>query len=219
MDHLKANQQIERTVNGVPVSLAQTQLIVAQIRSLLLLDPEAAILADIGCGNGYLASFLAEYLQAYVGVDPNTSFLETFSDNFFNRFTRGKLIASSAEAFVDACEDPLYFNRVLVYGAFSYFSDGFKFLSDLYRNFLNVERVLIGNVPDRQRIKAFDVQDRISAVEMASPSSRIGTWYDQSEIVELAHKAGWVATVHMMPDTFYAAHYRFDLVLSRRVHP
>src|SRR5262249_20650292 len=46
------------------------------------------------------------------------------------------------------------------------------------------------------------------------PESPLGVWRSEAEVAALAAAGGWRVAFRRMPPTFYAAHYRFDAVLT-----
>ena len=60
----------------------------------------------------------------------------------------------------------------------------------------------------------------MGAVSESGPRShenaaQIGIWRSESELRELVAKAGWKLEIATMPKEYYAAHYRFDAILTR----
>jgi hypothetical protein len=82
-------------------------------------------------------------------------------------------------------------------------------------SFLGVKRVLIGNLPDLELHTKFYTDGRDHSSELKDPESKIGIWRTESEFRELAAECGWAASFHRMPPDFYAAHYRYDVLLKR----
>ena len=44
--------------------------------------------------------------------------------------------------------------------------------------------------------------------------SAIGIWRTHEEVANLASKTGWQISFRKMSDRFYAAHYRYDVILT-----
>ena len=61
-------RQVRRTINGVPVSEDQLEIIITQIVSSLDLQKTDDLL-DIGCGNGALTVKLEPFVENILGVD------------------------------------------------------------------------------------------------------------------------------------------------------
>lgn len=207
--------QVRRTVNGRPVSEEQIAMIVAGIQSGLQLG-EADRCLDLACGNGALSSRLYAHCATLHGVDFSPYLIEVATKRFM---VHGKSTFAFADAasYVQQEPDPTRFDKVLCYGSFSYFSseDAFLTLQKLNQRFTNVQRVLIGNLPDRDRAHLFYPKEKDYAQEINSHSTQIGLWRSEQEFRALAESTGWKFQCSRMPPAFYGSHYRFDAVLYR----
>ena len=106
---------------------------------------------------------------------------------------------------------------MLCYGSFSYFSeqDAARVLAALGQRFINVTRVFIGNLPDAARADRFYPPGKDYRDELKDHAAQIGVWRSESELRELASQTGWRLEIATMPKEYYAAHYRFDAILTR----
>ena len=208
--------QIKRTVNGKPVSEEDIAKIVSAIRSGLLHSEGAKKLLDLGCGNAALASRLFDDVDEYAGVDFSEYLIgvarEFFMDSRVKAYFEGDIL-NFLESNSD-CED---YTHVLCYGVFSYLpknraSDFFKLV---FSNFPKVNDMFIGNLPDASKAEGFFAKRGLTEFELDNEQTPIGVWWEPSEIIRIAESCGWSARVEKMPPDFYAAEYRFDLVLSR----
>lgn len=207
--------QIRRTVNGKPVSEEQIGLIVDTIkRHLDLRDKQ--VLLDLACGNGALSSRLFDACAGCLGVDMSDYLIEV-AQKHFQRAPDYSFVAQGAREYVEAESRPERFSKVLCYGSFSYFpeSDAKAVLQSLHDKFSNVQRVFIGNLPDRERADRFYKNGMASELELKDSQSQIGIWRTRQEFEALAAEAGWRAQFFEMPSDFYAAHYRYDVLLTR----
>lgn len=208
--------QVKRTVNGVPVSEEQIQLIVDAIRRELALRPGGADrVLDIGCGNGALSALLFDQLASLHGVD-YSEYLVSVAQRDFQRAPAFTFEVADALDYVTSAADPGRFNKVLCYGCFSYFRPATQVLATLHDRFPAVERVFIGNLPDKDRAALFYRNGLPSEAEMADHDSKIGVWRTAAEFEALAREAGWMCHISRMPSDFYAGHYRYDATLTRR---
>ena len=207
--------QVKRTINGVPVSDFQIKLIVEAIENALeLKDRGADSLLDIGCGNGALSRLLFNKLSSFYGVD-YSDFLISVAKRDFEIAPHYFFHAADALEYLNSEPYPLRYNIMLCYGCFSYFSDAPRVLRVLYDRFLNIERVFIGNLPDRDRAYHFYQEKIPCATEMIDPESKIGIWRSKEEFEAIAREANWKCEFSSMPDNFYANHYRYDVTLTR----
>jgi SAM-dependent methyltransferase len=206
--------QVKRSVNGQPVSEAQIEMIVTAIRDGLALRSDDRLL-DLGCGNGALSDRLFAQCRGGLGVD-FSDYLIGIAQKYFEQPERGYQLGDIAD-FAAGHADTADFSVALCYGVFAYLpaQRAAALLADLHRRFAGLRRVFIGNLPDRARLGEFyrerDYQPGIED-EADSP---IGIWRSAEQFGELATAAGWQCQIARMPAGFYAAHYRFDAILSR----
>lgn len=208
-------RQVRRTVKGEPVSDDQINMIVRAIKTGAKLAPDD-ILLDLACGNGALSRLLFDSCKEFLGVDCSEYLITIAKDNFEVSPNYSFLIKYAAE-YVRQEQKPERFSKVICYGSFSYFSesDAAEILKVLFEKFINVQTIFIGNVPDRERASEF-YQDRLpEAGELSDCSSQIGIWWLRSKFELLASNAGWNARFLSMPGEFFAASYRYDVVLTR----
>jgi dTDP-4-amino-4,6-dideoxygalactose transaminase/cyclopropane fatty-acyl-phospholipid synthase-like methyltransferase len=210
--------QIKRTVNGKPVSEEDIKMIVDQIKSCLSLEADSHLL-DIGCGNGALAGRLFPFIKEYTGVDFSSYLLE-IANEYFRPNCSINYIEKDALAFVSEYENSQVFNKLLVYGCMSYLSraDFSVFLDKVYSRFSNVDTVFIGNIPDINKARQFFKNGNINSYDVDNEKSAIGVWWDAGELKRLASEAGFSVEIYKMPTNFYGHHYRFDMVLRRKLN-
>ena len=79
---------------------------------------------------------------------------------------------------------------------------------------LNVSRLFIGNLPDRDRAHLFYPLGKDYTSKLKDHAAQIGIWRSEAELYTLAANEGWELTLTLMPPEFYAAHYRFDALLT-----
>jgi hypothetical protein len=207
--------QVKRTVNGVPVAQEQIDLIVSAVVSGLCLSKKDVLL-DLCCGNGALSNLFFEHCSSGLGVD-FSEYLISIANKFFTARADFNYILSDVVAFCSNPITPDLFTKAVCYGSFSYLEKDKSeaLLVCLAKNFKNLERVFIGNCPDKSCISQFfGSQSRAPEIE-DEPDSAVGIWRTKDEFVSMADKCGWKVMFTKMPDLFYAAHYRFDVILYR----
>lgn len=207
--------QVRRTVNGQPVGREQIAMIVEAIGVGLDLRADDAVL-DIACGNGALSAHLFDSCRQLVGIDHSEYLIEVAERNFARSPDYVFLVADAA-GFVTCDGEPDRFTKVLCYGSFSFLSDtdARTVLERLDRRFSRVERIYLGNLPDRERAALFYSNRFDYAVELDDHRAQIGVWRSPGQLERLARSCGWTARIHRMPDSFYAHHYRYDAILER----
>lgn len=207
--------QVRRTVNGKPISPEQIQMIVDAIKSGLELNSEDIIL-DLACGNGALSSYLFDDCSGLFGVDSSPYLIQVALSRFANLPSYDFKLLDAA-GYVLNEPDPDRFTKVLCYGSFSFFpeKDAQAVLNVIHSRFKRVDRIFIGNLPDKDRAHFFYPKDKDYVTELDDPTAQIGIWRSENELRTLAENNGWKLRVVNMPEAFYAAHYRFDAILER----
>lgn len=207
--------QVKRTEHGKPVSEEQIELIIAAINKAMKFSATDTLL-DLGCGNGALSQRLFSSLRAFLGVD-FSDYLISVAKQHFETLPDFRFHCADVADYLDSEVQPGQFTAALCYGCFSYFDQhkAVRVLEALEKKFFNVSRIFIGNLPDRKRVASFFKDDLPDNDELESHDSKIGIWRTTDEFNDLARSTGWHCRFLQMPKTFYAAHYRYDVLLER----
>lgn len=207
--------QVRRTVNGAPIDEEQILSIVAAVRDGLQFCPTDGLL-DIACGNGALSKEFFKYIATFYGVDASEYLIQVADANFARPpdFTFERL--SVSELFSDPTKH-YRMTKALCYGSFSFFSyeDAKQLIGDLALKYPNITKLYLGNLPDKERANNYFVDAKVDSALLNQHRSQIGIWRSQNEVIQLAESAGWSCEIRIMPNTFFASHYRFDAILSR----
>ena len=112
---------------------------------------------------------------------------------------------------------PQKFNKSVCYSSFHYFTDEVaeKILKNLYDRFTKLETMFIGNLPDRELADKFFYEHIDYSKLLDDNTAPLGKWHSQSGLLDIISRTGWQAEILKMPEGFYAAHYRFDVKLTR----
>ena len=207
--------QVMRTVNGKPVGEEQIQMIIDSVISTLEIT-ESDVLLDLCCGNGALTDRLFKVCQGGFGVDFSEPLIDT-ARRYFQVLPHRNYLLSDIEDYLRNTSDPQRFTKCLCYGSFMFLPDdkAVTVLRQIHSRFRHINRVYIGNLPDRERLSNFLAGRNLQDITTNDPSSPIGIWRTGNEFAELAGASGWRVHIQQMPDEFYAAAYRFDALLSR----
>jgi SAM-dependent methyltransferase len=206
--------QVRRTVGGRPVDDHQIAMIEDAVRMALQITADDVML-DLCCGNGALSDRIFACCRGGVGVD-SSPFLIDVARRHFERAADRTYILDNVEDYVATTPNPHRFTKALCYGSLQYLSREAAacMLRALRRRFSGISRLFIGNLPDRALLAAFyRAQDYVPGVE-DNCEAPLGIWRTAAEFAELAAVTGWRAEFSRMPSSFYAAHYRYDALLT-----
>ncbi|POZ62641.1 class I SAM-dependent methyltransferase [Chromobacterium alticapitis] len=205
--------QVRRTAYGKPIPEDQILLMVAAMRSGLQLSSGDTLL-DIGCGNGALSHYLFDDCAGYLGID-FSEYLVSVGQRKFHR-AGFDFLFSDALSYLRGEPDPERFNKAMCFAVLSYMDDNTasEVLRTLRQRFVNVTRVFLGNLPDRDLAIHFYPSGIDYSHDVEDPASQIGRWRNPAQMEALAGAAGWRLSVSRMPDHFYQSHYRYNAVLE-----
>lgn len=206
--------QVRRTVMGQRISEDEVTLLVDHVGRQLALEP-ADVLLDLGCGNGALSARFFGSCAAFTGVDVS-AYLVDVAKEFFERPPAYVFVSDDALDFVTQVARPARFTKCLCYAFLQYLTPDTvgAVLQTLYGRFPNLSRLVVGNLPNRDRASLFFKEGFLDE-ELDKPQSQIGRWWTKAEFASLASRIGWtVSTTEIAPQLFNAA-YRFDAVLTK----
>ena len=209
--------QGRRTIMGRRINEKEVSLLVDHIREQLGLEP-SDVLLDIGCGNGALSARLFDDCGGYAGVDLST-YLIGVAQEFFERPPHYLFFSSDAIEFAGSVDRPSIFTKCLCFAVLQYLAP--ERVTEVLRihwdRFTNVHRVVLGNLPNREKANLF-FSDGYDESDLQRHQSQIGKWWSTEEIGCLASSFGWKVSFSQMPDDIFNAKYRFDAILTRRVN-
>jgi cyclopropane fatty-acyl-phospholipid synthase-like methyltransferase len=207
--------QICRTVQGKPVSDDQLQILIAAIKSGLVLKPNDVLL-ELACGNGAVSQFFFDSCQGYLGVDISEHLVSIAKKNF-EVLPHYQFAVQSAVEYVRQEQRPERFTKILCCAGFQYFpdEDADEVLSSAFKIFSNVQTIFIGSLPDKDRAGLFYKSKQPSTEELLDCSTAIGIWRTKEEFEKLAVNAGWTVEFPNMHEEYYASYYRYNALLRR----
>jgi SAM-dependent methyltransferase len=208
--------QVRRTQYGKRITEAEVQAIVDAIRRGLGLQRNDTLL-DLACGNGALSARLFDDCAGLMGVDSSEYLIEIARENFERR-PEYRFEVGDVCQYARAEPEPERFTCGLCYGSFSFLAvpSGRELLQTLQKRFAGIDRLFIGNLPDKDRASLFYPDGKDYAAEVADHAAQIGVWWSEEEFRGLAEECGWTARFSRMPSHVFNAKYRFDAVLTRK---
>ncbi len=207
--------QVRRTIDGRRIGEDDVRQIVDAIRTALALGP-GDVLLDLACGNGALGSRLFDDCNGALGVDSSRYLIE-IADDYFARPPAYTFLAADVVDYVRTEPRPERFTKALCYGSMMFLSTEqlAATLTELRRRFPAVQRLMLGNVPDRERAARFrEDNPEIGSLDLDDPTAQAGRWWAQEDLTALALRCGWESTrvSRLSPDVFNAR-YRYDMTL------
>lgn len=206
--------QVRRTIMGRPMNGDELEVLVTHLRDQLLLGRHDVLL-DLGCGNGALSAELFEACSGCVGADLS-SYLIGVARQYFERIPDYVFFHADALEFALSVGEPGRFTKALCYAVIPYLplDEVRAIVQVLYRRFSGISRLVLGNIPDRDKAGLF-FRDGYDRDILDQHESQIGRWWSHDEVASIASAAGWDVTFVHMPEHFFNARYRFDAVLTR----
>jgi SAM-dependent methyltransferase len=207
--------QVRRTQYGQRISEDDVRSMVVAIRRALELR-RTDIVLDLACGNGALSSRLFGDCAGWVGVDSSEYLIEIAQENF-ERLPDFKFEVGDICEYVNTVPAPDRFTCGLCYGSFSYLaaSAGRELLQTLSDRFARLDRLFVGNIPDKGRASLFYPEGKDYAAEISDHTAQIGVWWSEEEFRNLAEESGWSIDFSRMPPQVFNAKYRYDALLTR----
>jgi SAM-dependent methyltransferase len=207
--------QVRRTIYGRRITEEELAVVVEASRDGLQLTLDDDLL-DLMCGNGALTARLFSSCRSALGVD-RSKYLIEIAKEFFERPPQYVFVREDVLTYVRSEPEPQRFTKVFCYGSLALLSvDAVEsLLTELRGRFSSVERIFLGNLPDKERAHLF-FGDRFEKErpELGDPTSQIGVWWSQDEVLELAAACGWRASFSQLPTDVFNAHYRYNAVLQ-----
>lgn len=207
-------KQVRRTTNGEPFPEEQIDLIVQRCRSLLNVEEDDVFL-DLCCGNGALTALVFEGCARGVCVDAAATLIKVAQTHFSR--PGFEYVEADVVAWAETAPDVIGATKALLYGSVNFLPPTRTpaLLKALADRFPTLDRLLVGNIADRDRLHDFFSPETYSEGVEDDPASPIGYWWSKDAFADMAVGAGWRMTAHAPPTTFIASHYRFDALLER----
>jgi SAM-dependent methyltransferase len=203
--------QVRRTINGNAVSKEQIDLIYNKIKSGLAMSRRDNLI-DVGCGNGILTNMFKNDVESILGVDRSDFLINVAKKEFSS--CNIEYILGEVPLVLSNIDTKTTYNKVLVYGVFSFFDDTTSKVFFKWATNANIKRIFIGNVRDRSLAERF-YKRSVSSEELDDFQSSMGIWRNKEYFVEISNKLGWNIEFSKMPKEFYANEYYYDVHMWR----
>lgn len=204
--------QVRRTINGEPVDEEQIRLIYDAIKQGLSLESDDNFI-DVGCGNGALTYRFGNNVSKILGIDRSEYLISVAKDNF--RASNIEYMVGDALLILRSTKNIGVYNKVLLYGVFSFFDDELALALFTYiTNETNINRIFIGNVRDRSLAEKF-YKRSVSTSELDNNQSSMGVWRPRDYFIEICNQFDWNIEFSKMPKEFYANEYYYDVSMYR----
>jgi 2-polyprenyl-3-methyl-5-hydroxy-6-metoxy-1,4-benzoquinol methylase len=208
-------RQVGKTVGGRPIDSQQLDAIVGSILQQLGMTRDDTVL-DLCCGNGAVTSSVARHCSSIRGIDFSRQLIESAQERFGG--------PNVAYVCADVCDldrklVPEGITKIYLYEGLQHLEHDSvrELLTRIRESFQPFPPVLIGSVPDRDRIWQFyDTPDRVAEYRqrVAVGTEPIGTWWRQQEIRNLASDCGLACAFNEQSGSPHTAHYRFDVLVT-----
>lgn len=218
-------QQVGRTMGGKPVPAEQLDFLVDSILDTGIIGPGDLVL-DICCGNGQITQRLAHHCGFIVGLDFSEPLITTANRHFSGaniHYHQGSATEISEQILppeIVALRRRL--DSVTLLDAMQYFeTDEMRIILTRLRFLCRPGFSLFcGGIPDQACLWNFyNTDQRRADYErrlIRDGRDAIGHWWQRQEVMALADDAGFECRIMDQSPKRYAAHYRFDAVLTYR---
>lgn len=210
-------RQVEKTVNGQPISLEQFSALLTDIFCGLNIQKDDAVL-DLCCGNGIVTKEISRKCLSVIGIDfsePLIKIAKKFNEPENVRYYCMSVLDEEVKKVVNKpC------NKILMYEGLQFFQK--EELSAILDNVLSVSTplpmIFIGGVPDLNKLWDFyNTEERRKDYHsrILKGNEAIGTWWDRKYINEIGVSKGFNIEFLKQNPLLHTAHYRFNIRLTK----
>lgn len=215
--------QVGTTVGGKPISHEQFSCMVEGITKRLNLTPDDRLL-DFCCGNGVITYELSRQVKNVVGIDGSEAYIK----NAIERKSADNIcyMISDALDFDDIVHntEKAKYSKVLFYGSLAYFNkSSFEKILQLFFEYTTMSStILIGSILDRsKKFVYFNTFRRrfefVLYYLILRRDHGLGRWWSRRELTRISEKCGFNVSFFNQSPELHTAHYRFDIVLNKKI--
>ena len=210
--------QVALTVNGKAISKEIFDTIIQSIKKGLDLN-SSDILLDLCCGNGIITYELSKLVSKVIGIDFSVPYIEN-ARKFKSSDNITYILHDVTE--LGSLELPKA-TKILLYGSLAYLNADqvdkiFQALNKIGNKWVII---YFGSILDKSNIWNFFNTTKRKIVyllfyRMLGRDPGVGKWWSKSEISSLAMKHGFECNFIPQNLILHTAHYRFDVIISRK---
>lgn len=211
------NAQVARVKAGAESGQKELEKISYYIKEKLILGEEEHLL-DLCCGNGLLTQYLASFAGEITAIDFSLPHIEIAR----KRFSRPNITYLNGNAQHLSSITDKKFDKINLYFSFQYFdtfSVGEKIFKEMANALKENGKILIGDVPDQERIKVFYpnlLQRYRYYLARWRGRDQMGRFWSEEEMKAMARSAGLAIEKLTQPEDFLYQHYRSDYLCWKK---
>jgi len=210
-------KQVQKTVSGQPITPAQLEAQILDIRKALDIRNDDFIL-DMCCGNGIITAEISKSCNAVIGIDFTEPLIK-----IAEKYNKPENVTYFCMSVLDQNIKRLVnkpFTKIYMYDALQHFKeDDLQKILELVLEISGSKPViLMGGIPDIDKLWDFyDTDERREEYRKRKSQNQeaIGTWWNRNYIKEVSSQNGFECEFLSQNPILHSAHYRFDIRLSK----
>lgn len=210
-------KQVQKTVSGQPITPAQFEAQIVDIRKALDIGSDDLVL-DLCCGNGVITAEISKACSYIVGIDFSEPLI-----NIAGKYNNPDNVSYFCMSILDNNVTKLVnkpFTKIFMYEALQHFdeSDLKRILELILQIPSSNPVILIGGIPDIDKLWEFyDTEERREEYRRRKRQNQeaIGTWWNRNYIKEVCLQNGFECEFLSQNQILHSARYRFDVRLNK----
>jgi SAM-dependent methyltransferase len=210
-------KQVQKTVSGQPITPAQLEAQILDIRKALDIRNDDFIM-DMCCGNGIITAEISKFCSAVIGIDFSEPLIK-----IAGKYNNPENVTYFCMSVLDQNIKRLVnkpFTKIYMYDALQHFKeDDLQKILELVLEISGSKPViLIGGIPDVDKLWDFyDTDERREEYRRRKSQNQeaIGTWWNRNYIKEVCLQNGFECEFLSQNPILHSAHYRFDIRLTK----
>ena len=213
-------KQVQKTVSGQPITPAQFDALVSDIRNSLDIRSDDFIF-DMCCANGVITAKIAKACRAVIGIDFSEPLI-----NIAGKYNKPANVTYFCMSVLDQNVKKLTnnpFSKVYMNESLQHFKE--DDLPEILELIIAVSSptpvILISGIPDIDKLWDFyDTDERREEYKRRKSQNQeaIGTWWSRDYIADVCLQNGLKCEFLSQNPILHSAHYRFDVRLTKLVN-